>query len=255
MEITLKSKYLKEFIKEITYKNRNPRNTKALAFLDDIPTNPEYVIHKGTELYRCRIIKDQSAINKGAPFYGYDAKGSFVPPPESTRDMRANYRYIPYLYASNNPYIAIVEVRPRLGASISIATIIANEDLRILDFTNLKKFLKMTDAKTNFFSDLSALFSKPVTNEDDITDYIPTQYIAEYAKNLGYDGIMFKSSLVPEINKANLERYNVVIFNYDKCQAVKSNVVTVSEQYIECEQVDSDRKRLNLESYLGELIG
>lgn len=252
--MALKSAYLKSFISEIKYRNRNPKDTKALALLDDIITNPEYTLYEGDKLYRCRIIREDSAINKEVNFYGFDAKGSFVPPAKSARDLRANYRYIPYLYASNNPYISLVEVRPRLGARVSIATIEVQETIRLLDFTNHTRLSKMPESKINLFSDLSTLFSKPVTDEDDIIDYIPTQYIAEYAKNLGYDGIMFKSSLVPEMNRNNLERYNVVVFNYWKCTPLKSNVISVAENYYEFDQIDQDIQKLNVKSYWGEQI-
>lgn len=253
MDINFKSKYLKEFIKEITYNNRNPKDLTALKLLEDLSTNPERTLHIGTELYRCRIIKDGDPINNNKPFYGFDESNSFVPPVKATRDLRANYRYIPYLYSSNNPYIALVEVRPKLGSSVSLATIIVTEKLTLLDFTNAKKPHKMTPAKINLFSDLSALYSKPVTDDDDIIDYIPTQYIAEYVKNLGYDGIVFKSSLVPEINGAYLEQYNVVIFNYNKCKAVKSNVFSITGNYFDCKQMDSGPD-ISVGSYIYELI-
>ena len=71
-------------------------------------------------------------------------------------------------------------------------------------------------AKKNLFLDLSMLYSSPVSNTDDILDYIPTQYIAEYVKSKGYDGIAFSSSLVPEINKRHPDRFNIVVFNYNK---------------------------------------
>ena len=43
----------------------------------------------------------QKHTNKEKGFFGYGSKDSFVPPREKTSDMRANYRYIPYLFASN----------------------------------------------------------------------------------------------------------------------------------------------------------
>jgi hypothetical protein len=252
METKIKSKYLQEFIKEITYKNRNPKDVKALSLLEDISTNPERVITSGEKLFRCRIIKKGASINQKENFYGFDDKGSFVPPSSKTRDMRANYRYIPYLYCTNDPYIALVEVRPRLGANISIATIEAKEKLTLLDFTNGKKPPKMTDAKANLFSDLSSMFSKPVTDDDDITDYIPTQFIAEYAKRLGYDGIVFRSSLVPDINENQMERFNIVVFNYQKCEPIKSNVIEITNQYYDCQQTDNDSKKISIHSFIDE---
>lgn len=248
----LKSKYLKDFIHEIQYNNRNPKDTKALELLDDISTNPEIVIEKNSLLYRCRIVSNKNDIGKETNFYGYGAKDSFVPPPKATKDMRANYRYIPYLYCTNNPYIALVEVRPQFGSLVSIATIVVNESIRLLDFTIQKKPSKMSEVKKNLFGDLSALFSSPVTDTDDILDYIPTQYIAEYAKSKGYDGIAFSSSLVPEVNKNHPERCNIVIFNYNKCFAKKSNLISVSGIDIECTQIDKDTKKIDITSYVEE---
>lgn len=196
----------------------------------------------------------------GEDFFGYDAKESFVAPPNKTRDMRANYRYIPYLYCANHAYIALIEVRPRLGAQVSVATIRVDEKIRLLDFTMQNPSKRMTGPKRNLFNDLSMLYSTPVTSDDDILDYIPTQYIAEYAKNLGYDGIVYRSSLAPElnsqeiINSLDLDRYNVVVFNYKKCSVIKSNVVRVTASYIESEQTDADLLRLDIRSLIEERL-
>lgn len=252
----------------IQYKNRNPRNLKALKLLDELDTNPTRVLPIGTELFRCRVINDESRINKDKNFFGYGKKDSFVPPASVTRDLRANYRYIPYLYCANDPYTALVEVRPRLGAQISVATISVKEELRLLDFTMTHVPSKMSEAKRNLFSDLSLLYSKPVTDDDDVLDYIPTQYIAEYTKNLGYDGIIFTSSLTPEIHedvrtaisanslysKINFDRYNAVVFNYEKCEVVKSNVVKTTRNFMEFRQNDEDQNHLRVKSALDELL-
>lgn len=268
MEVKIRSRYLKEFIAEIQFKNRNPRNIKALELLNNLDTNPVRVLSVGTELFRCRVISDESKINKEKGFFGYGKKESFVPPANVTRDLRANYRYIPYLYCANDAYTALVEVRPRLGARVSVATIRVNEELRLLDFTMTNVPPKMSEAKQNLFSDLSVLYSKPVTDDDDILDYIPTQYIAEYAKNLGYDGIMFTSSLTPEIhedvrvalstnrlyNKINFDKFNVVVYNYEKCEVTKSNVVETFRNFMSFRQNDEDEAHLNVKNVINELF-
>lgn len=110
----LKSANLKKFIKEITYNNRNPQDNKVLEQIKDFSTNPEIVLHNGDLLYRARIIKNDKNITNKAPYYGLNKTESFVAPSSKTRDMRANYRYIPYLYCSNSEYIASLEVRPKL---------------------------------------------------------------------------------------------------------------------------------------------
>lgn len=241
----MKSRKLAEFIDEIQFKNRNPKDNSVLDLLDDISTNPERVIAKGASLYRSRIIRDQKKINKVPKFYGYGPDDSFVPPNEFTSDMRANYRYIPYLYCTDHPYLSVIEVRPRYGAQVSVATIMALDQIRVLDFTMQIMPKKMTEVKRNLFSDLSEMFSKPITDEDHILDYIPTQYIAEYVKNLGYDGIAYKSSLDGELgkNSKESEQVNVVIFQYEKCEPVCSNAYRITNSLLECEQVDEDIAR------------
>ena len=246
----IRSIYLRNFINEIQYHNRNPRDIKALELMNDLSTNPERILPIGTLLYRCRIISNMKDIGKEDGFYGYGKKDSFIPPVKATRDMRANYRYIPYLYCANHPYTALVEVRPRLGPNVSIATIKANKEISLLDFTLNETPKKMSEPKENLFADMSMLFSKPVTSDDDILDYIPTQYIAEFSKYLGYDGIAFRSSLTPELEDQDLniskeaDRYNIVLFNYDKCAPIKSNIINVVRNYLEYKQIDQDTEKL-----------
>ena len=248
----MKSKYLKDFIEEIKYNNRNPQNIEVLELLDNKSTNPEIIINANESLYRARVVIDEREIGKQPGFYGYDAKDSFIPPIHLTRDSRANYRYIPYLYCANNAYIALAEVRPRIGAMVSIATIVAKEPLTLLDFTIQERPSRMSETKKKLFEDISVLFSIPVTHTDDVIDYIPTQFIAEYAKNRGYDGIAFSSSVTPEFYLDNPARYNVVIFNYKKCKVVKSNIVTITRTYLEGVQIDKDSIQLNINSRVEE---
>jgi len=196
----MKSNKLRKFIWEIKYVNRNPKNNSILELLDEgLNTNPEFILEEGTELFRSRIISNRKDTNKEKGFYGYGLKDSFIPPQEKATDMRANYRYIPYLYCSNHKYISIIEVRPRFGAEVSVATIKVQDKLTLLDFTMQKHVKRISATKKNLLEDLSELFSRPIVTSDDVLDYIPTQYIAEFAKNLGYDGISFKSSLYTEV--------------------------------------------------------
>lgn len=128
----------------------------------------------------------------------------------------------------------------------SVARIRVNERLRLLDFS-LQNYPKgMKPVKINLFYALSQLYSKPVTEDDDTLDYIPTQYIAEFVKRIGYDGIVFKSSLYNDENSVN-----VVIFNFDKCEAVGSVVYDVTRNDYTCEMEDPvSELRLNFQLQL-----
>ncbi|MDD4590670.1 MAG: RES family NAD+ phosphorylase [Parabacteroides sp.] len=52
--------------------------------------------------------------------------------------------------------------------------------------------------------------------------YIPTQYIAEYIKKLGFQAIKFNSSL-------DSSGRNVTIFTPEKCEAVSSNLYSIED--------------------------
>lgn len=242
------SNKLKEFIDEIQCHNRNPIDNSVLKMLEDIDTNPERIISPGGKfLYRSRVIHAKDKLQKKYPFFGFDEKGSFIPPPDCTRDMRANYRYIPYLYCATSPYLSIVEVRPRLGAKVSVARIKAKEELRLFDFSMQNRPKKMNNTKENLLGALSQLYSKPVTEDDDTLDYIPTQYIAEFVKEKKYDGIVFRSS-----QYYDEDNVNVVIFNYNKCEVTGSAVYKVEQNSYRCSMQDSSAAWLNMPPILRE---
>ena len=71
-------------------------------------------------------------------------------------------------------------------------------------------------ADDEYFSVLSAFiaykFSFPISNKE---DYLETQFISEYVKLKGYQGIRYKSSL-------NRNGHNIVFFDYEDCKTVNS---------------------------------
>ena len=57
---------------------------------------------------------------------------------------------------------------------------------------------------------------------------------------------MFTSSLTPEINSSSLDRFNVVVFNYAKCSVLKSNVFSITNTYVDCQQIDDDPHKMDI---------
>ena len=222
----LLSKKLKEFTDEIKYENRNPENVEVLKKLKDDSTNPYTNINKGTKFYRSRVVAgNESGIGIEPGFDGYSMKDSFVPPISKSKDLRASYRFIPYLYVASTEEVSIAEVRAKAGDRVSIAIIEVLEDLILFDLTQTKTKNEKRNVKDNILIDLARLYSKPVSTADEQIDYVPTQYIAEFIKKCDYDGIVYPSSFFPrEINN-----YNIAIFNYDKCRAIKSYIKNIKE--------------------------
>ena len=239
----IKSKVLNDFVEEIKFRNRNPdpRKSEVLKMLGDFETNYEIELIPGNYMYRSRIISNRNDLkdDTGHGFYGYNKNESGAPPREKAIDLRANYRYIPCLYCSKNPFISILECHPRVGSYVSVAKIEIKNNIKLLDFSQSQSSKKkISEEKKELFEKISELFSTPVANDDDTIDYIPTQFIAEYAKKIGYDGIVYKSSvgksIIDDFKKAdqNIEKhfgYDVAIFNYENnAEPISSNVFEIS---------------------------
>ena len=71
------------------------------------------------------------------------------------------------------------------------------------------------------------MFSRPYNGEP--TKYLPTQYLAEEIKNMGFDGLRFNSSL-------HSGGINVVLFDPEACKAVSSDLVEIKSIDIDMER-------------------
>lgn len=142
------------------------------------------------------------------------------PLPSKVGDGRANPRGVAYLYLASNCTTAGSEVRPWLGASISISRFCTNRNLRLVDFTRDKKrwFKAFSVEAAGFvpwephefesvvWGDIGEAMSRPYTNEEQSLNYVPTQVIAERLRHSGADGLVYKSLLTKD-------GFNIVLFD------------------------------------------
>ena len=153
-------------------------------------------------------------------FWGYDENDSFIPQNvDLIKDGRANPAKIRYLYAADNPNTALAEVRPLIESYISIAEIEVLTELKIADLS-YDIYSKASKDDEMLIYLIMEDFSKP--NNNDFFDYIPTQYISEHIKSLGYDGLKYNSSLYKRGR-------NYVIFNHHKCKAISSKLYQLDD--------------------------
>ena len=194
------------------------QNALMFSFLDIVNKDGETINQRITELKG----------NKGS-FYGYDEKGSDAPAAGYAGNGRANARYISFLYTALDVETAIMEIAPKINLPISVAEIELNRDIKIFDFSIYRQGEEGIGIKLD---SLSKLFSSP--NYNDESEYLPTQYLCEYIRELKFEGLCFKSSV-------NLEHKNLVIFDCDNAtKSYKINgskVYNVSEQKIKFEQI------------------
>lgn len=195
------------------------------------------VLANNQEVFSCRIAKGQSFfrgrifnLNDVASteeelndffesgeniFQGYNKDKSGAPPKESAVEGRLNCKGVSFLYTSSDANTVIYELRPIKNEIISIAEFVSNKDLRFADLR--KKRPKKYDNDDVLYPLLTRIaneFSKPHYAGH---NYWFTQYLAGQFINMGFDGVVFKSSLHPEGD-------NLVFFHSNDCDAVNSHL-------------------------------
>ena len=189
---------------ELMYRNRyfldealdTDRLEELLVFLpaDDMP-----------EIwYRARI-------QTGDAPYTIEEMGT--PPKRLATHGRANPPGIPYLYLGSIPETAAAEVRPHTGEVACVAEFAIAEPLRAVDLRNPRKLVSpfllseasaigQLRADIAFLERLGDELTRPVLPRGAAIDYIPSQYLCEFIKKRGYDGVVYRSSVSSGINLA-----------------------------------------------------
>lgn len=175
-------------------------------------------IKSGEKYYRARTIENLSDLERNKPFWGYDKKGSHVPPKHMiNNEGRLNYNNHQVLYMATDPYTALSEIRPEKRQHISISELKLVDDIKVVEFD----FHNSTNTETAYHW-ICLEFYKCINN----SKYRITQQIGECIESLGYDGIIYSSSL-SETGE------NIALFDSDRAEPVNSKLYqTKSVLYI-----------------------
>lgn len=142
---------------------------------------------------------------------------------------RANPAGISILYLGTTKQTAISEVRPWVGASISVAQFKIMRTVRAIDLSkghgrsslnelDLRRFLDgkpvtSEEKERAVWIDIDNAFSRPVTVSDDTADYVPTQILAELFRDIGYEAVVYKSQF-------GERAFNVALFDLNDADAI-----------------------------------
>lgn len=115
---------------------------------------------------------------------------------------RVNPKGIPCLYVATDPKTAISEIRPALGFPLTLAKLKPTRPLRLVDCSRDALLHAGTDfsqmsqgtIELAVWGFINREFSVPVRRADDVADYAPTQLLAEVFKDMGYDGVAYRSA-------------------------------------------------------------
>lgn len=241
------SRSYQKFSHSVKRERRYIRNADDEAFLQEILR---------TSQARIRPIKRGSGLSRAQLGHGWRSEyqdGSFMgevpcayppdrmkPPPDRAAEGRANPKGISMLYLSNRKQTAISETRPWIGSLVSCAKFVLNRDVKVIDFsvyhgTGYTIFFEEPNDKEKekaVWSDIDNAFSMPVTLDDRVADYAPTQIIAELFKKEGYDGVAYKSAF-------GSDGYNIALFDLDDVRLESCNLYEVKAAQFEIAAIDN----------------
>ena len=135
-----------------------------------------------------------------------------APPKRRSSHGRANPAGIPYLYLGSLPETAVAEIRPHTGEWACVAEFTIPE-IKAVDLRNPRRLVSpfiLADsseigqlrADLPFLERLGEELTRPVQPTGAAIDYIPSQYLCEFTKKSGFDGIVYRSSVSDGINLA-----------------------------------------------------
>ena len=196
------------------------RMDSIVDILDEFDIDSEsLMLFKDEKFFRARVHHKEEPVftrlEMGCP-----------PTPELATPGRANPNGIRYLYLCCDNITPFYEVRPYYLDRVDIGKFLILEDnVKIVDFTERVNLFSvfydegedvfMQKVKRRvLFDAISSDLSKPLRSFDSELEYVPTQFICEYFKYNGADGIMFKSSV-------RTTGKNLVLFYPEKAECVE----------------------------------
>jgi RES domain-containing protein len=143
------------------------------------------------------------------------------PEPEKAKEGRVNPKGIPCIYLATHKDTAMSEVRPWHEARISLARFELTQAVVLVDCSQDCPDEPTNKEAWNWYF-VGEAFSRPVSSADDVSDYAPTQILAEAFRQCWYDGIIYNSGL-------NTDGKNVALFNLSHADVKERFLYTLSD--------------------------
>jgi hypothetical protein len=200
------------FSREITRQRRYVRTPESEKFLSAVASTCKArlrPIPAGQTFWRAQLgnewrRREEHGFEEAAPFGPERMK----PLNDRASEGRANPKGIPCLYLSTTASAALSEVRPWIGALVSLAQFKVVRQLIVVDCSVLHdQYFNLAFLNRKFdepipqekfdeivWAAIDRAFAEPTTKSDDIADYAATQTLTELFKSEGYDGIAYKSA-------------------------------------------------------------
>lgn len=162
-------------------------------------------VSQNSEFFRARI----GYSKKEYDYLSGDMEGDYIyipfkdkeigsPPPFLAQSGRLNRAGVSFLYCATNVETAIAEVRPHPGDKVSIGCFKNQKPLKIFDIADnyLLRFYRSDERLDDFvfINTLNILFQRSIPPSKK-ESYSITQMVSDCIRKLGFDGILFNSSV------------------------------------------------------------
>jgi RES domain-containing protein len=244
------------------HKSRYFRSETDLHFLEAIFESSKErweTLQAGAYLYRAQIGHDWRS-DGSSEFSEEEVEFPCAYPPSRMKPLpnrasegRANPKGAPVLYTATEYQTAVAEVRPWVGAYVSVAAMELQRDVTIVNSTedDQRIIIYGDDAEIapekrakQVWRDIDRAFAQPYDPRDEsVAGYAPTQVIAEFFRRRGLDGIAYRSAMGGPGH--NVALYDPALAEVIKCDLVR--IKGVRFDFLETDNpyyVDSKRKRV-----------
>jgi len=225
------------FASSVRWRWRFTRDKEQLAFSNAVLASSaakREIISAGSILYRAQLgcewptAEEEEAGDAGPRGFSPDR---MKPLKGRALDGRINPRGIPFLYTATEALTAAAEVRPWIGAYVSVAELKVSRDLTVVNCTSDDQrmiiYVAEPDAdkrEAAVWRDIDRAFAQPVERSEHDAEYAPTQVIAEAFRKQGMDGVGYRSSLG--------SGHNLALFELDAADVIQLHCAQSQEHAI-----------------------
>lgn len=218
----LKKYKWEDFVESIKHHNRFHNNYINGDILCNFLQCTRKTYKAGSIFYRARICPS------GA---GFTPREMSAPPAENASAGRVNSEGISVLYLANSEQTTLYEIRAGVYDYVTLGEFELQKDIEVINLADIDKIspfigidngFDMTQYAVNIehLKTASQEIAKPLRRHDSILDYIPTQYISDYIKSKGFDGIEYMSTMCEE-------GLNIAVFDQKLLECAKTTVYDV----------------------------
>ena len=183
----------------------------------------------GTEFFRARIWTEG---------VGFTTNEMGPPPPKKASAGRANPEGISCLYLADSLDTTLHETRAGVYDFATVGKFVLKEKISVVDLTSIDKIspflisdIDLLAANLEHLRKLGDEISRPLRKHDSSLDYLPTQYISDYIKSIGYSGIKYRSTM-------SSEGMNFAIFNNNLLECVETSNYDISSLRYHYNEID-----------------